>query len=71
MLLPGKTGWEVLHNLKTSPMTATIPVVIVSVIDERKMGLAMGAAEYLLKPLTRAKLLATMQQVIPRPAVRE
>jgi CheY-like chemotaxis protein len=66
MLLPGKTGWEILHELKNSPSTATIPVVIVSVIDERKMGLAMGAAEYLVKPLSQEKLLSVMRQVIPR-----
>jgi DNA-binding response OmpR family regulator len=69
MLLPGKTGWEILHDLKASAATATIPVVIVSVIDERKMGLAMGAADYLIKPISQEKLLAVLRHVIPRSAV--
>ena len=69
MVLPGKTGWEILHELKNSTVTATIPVIIVSMLDERKMGLAMGAAEYLIKPVSREKLLATLRSVIPRLAV--
>ena len=69
MLMPGKTGWEVLHDLKSSAATATIPVIIVSVIDERKMGLAMGAADYLIKPVSQEKLLTVLRQVIPRPAL--
>ena len=67
MLLPGKTGWEILHELKNSATTATIPVIIVSVIDERKMGLAMGAADYLIKPVSQEKLLAALRQLIPQP----
>ena len=69
MLLPGKTGWEILHELKNSATTATIPVIIVSVIDERKMGLAMGAADYLIKPVSQEKLLAALRQLIPQPTV--
>ena len=69
MLMPGKTGWEVLHDLKSSAATATIPVIIVSVIDERKMGLAMGAADYLIKPVSQEKLLTALRQVISRPAM--
>ena len=69
MVMPGKTGWEILHDLKSSAATATIPVVIVSVIDERKMGLAMGAADYLTKPVSQEKLLAALSQVVRRPAI--
>jgi PAS domain S-box-containing protein len=69
MLLPGKTGWEILHDLKSSAATATIPVVIVSVIDERKMGLAMGAADYLIKPVSQEKLLSVLREIIPRPTM--
>ncbi len=52
MELLGKSGWETLHELKTSPDTRSIPVIIASAEDERKMGAALGAAESLIKPLT-------------------
>ncbi len=62
-LLPGKSGWQTLHELKTSAATAAIPVVIVSIVDEKKMGLALGAAEYLVKPVSREALLAAVASV--------
>ena len=67
LLIPGKTGWEILHDLKNSAATAAIPVVIVSVTDERKMGLAMGAVDFLIKPVSPERLLAVLRNVIPRP----
>jgi len=67
MLMPGKTGWEILHELKNSAVTAAIPVVVVSVIDERKTSLAMGAADYLIKPVSQERLLAVLRQLIPWP----
>jgi CheY-like chemotaxis protein len=65
LLIPGKTGWEILHELKSSAGTASIPVVIVSVTDERKMGLAMGAVDFLIKPVSPERLLAVLRSVIP------
>ncbi len=64
-LLPGaitlnmleQGGWEVLWQLKNNPATAAIPIVIVSVVDKRNMAFAMGAAEYLVKPVARQVLL--------------
>jgi PAS domain S-box-containing protein len=53
ILLPDTLGWEVLQRLKAEPRTAAIPVLIVSVIDDRAYGLTHGAADYLVKPLTR------------------
>ncbi|MCH8269458.1 MAG: response regulator, partial [Acidobacteria bacterium] len=57
MLMPGGTGWETLRDLKNTPATADIPVIIVSVVDRKKMGFALGAAEYLLKPVDRVVLI--------------
>ena len=51
ILLPGIDGWEVLAQLKADPGTAAIPVVVVSMLDERGRGFALGAAEYLVKPV--------------------
>jgi CheY-like chemotaxis protein len=60
ILLPDVPGWEVLAALKADPRTAAIPVVIVSNIDDRLRGLALGAAEYLVKPVSRQEI----QQVL-------
>ena len=51
--MPGQSGWEVLRQLKADPHLCSIPVIIVSVVDERTKGLAAGAAEYLVKPISR------------------
>ena len=55
--LPGIDGWTVLERLKADPDTRDIPVVVVSVVDERARGVALGAAAYLVKPVSREALL--------------
>ena len=57
VLGPGRVGWDTLYELKRSPATALIPVIVVSVVDEPKIGLALGAAEYLVKPVHKEVLL--------------
>jgi signal transduction histidine kinase/CheY-like chemotaxis protein len=57
VLLPDVDGWEVLRQLKTDEALRDIPVIIVTVVDEREVGLALGAADYLVKPVSRATLL--------------
>lgn len=61
--LPSLSGWEVLHQLKTNPQTQHIPVVVVSVMDEQSRGIALGATEYLVKPITREQLRRTLEQL--------
>jgi len=53
MLMPGKSGWQTLAKLKSDPVTANIPIVVVTIADEKKKGLSLGAAEYLVKPVSR------------------
>lgn len=57
-------GLEVLRQLKEDPATAHIPVVIVSVITEPRKGLALGAADYLIKPLEEGELLERICRVL-------
>lgn len=64
ILLPDISGWEVLAGLKAHPGTRRIPVVIASVIDERESALAAGAADCLLKPVTRQQLHAVLQRLL-------
>jgi signal transduction histidine kinase/CheY-like chemotaxis protein len=61
--LPRLDGWQVLAELKADPATAAIPVVIASVVDDRPRGLALGADEYLLKPIRREDLVEALRRV--------
>jgi signal transduction histidine kinase/CheY-like chemotaxis protein len=63
-LLMDVDGLTVLRQLKTDPVTADIPVVIVSVIPEPTAGLSLGATDYLTKPLNEGDLLACIQGVL-------
>lgn len=66
ILLPDQDGWQVLSELKASPLTRDIPVVIVSVLDRQALGFRLGASDYLVKPVDRAELLHALKRCIPR-----
>jgi diguanylate cyclase (GGDEF)-like protein len=57
IMLPKKDGWEVLQSLKSNDVTANIPVLIHSIIDNKDLAFALGATDYLLKPLDKDALL--------------
>jgi len=61
IMLPRKDGWEVLQELKTDDMTSQIPVLIHSIVDNKDLAFALGATDYLLKPLDRTSLLEKLQ----------
>lgn len=63
LLMPGKSGWQTLDELKKTPATAPIPVIIVSVVEERKKGLSVGATDYLVKPVSKERLLEAIRRV--------
>jgi PAS domain S-box-containing protein len=62
MLSPGQTGWMMLYELKHHPETADIPIIVVSVVDQKGMAFTLGASEYLVKPVARETLLAKLAQ---------
>jgi signal transduction histidine kinase/CheY-like chemotaxis protein len=57
VVLPGIDGWEVLKQLRTDEATRDVPVVIISIVDNRDLGLALGADDYFVKPVDRTRLL--------------
>jgi signal transduction histidine kinase/CheY-like chemotaxis protein len=61
--LPRLDGWHVLAELKADPVTAGIPVIIASVVDDQSQGLARGADVYLRKPVSRDELLEALRRV--------
>jgi CheY-like chemotaxis protein len=61
--LPDRSGWDVLVQLKADPRVRAIPVVVVSVVDDRPQGMALGAAGYLVKPISRQQLQETLATI--------
>lgn len=51
VMMPGLDGWSVLSALKADPEQATIPVVMVTLINERGTAFSLGAADYMVKPV--------------------
>jgi len=56
VMMPGMDGWAVLASLKADPELALIPVVMMTMLDNRELGVAMGATDCLTKPVDWPKL---------------
>lgn len=67
--LPRLDGWGVLQEIRSDPGTDEVPVIIASIVDEKSRGLAAGAEGYLIKPIGRDDLLASLRRirVLPDP----
>jgi CheY-like chemotaxis protein len=50
VMMPGMDGWAVLSALKADPAVADIPVIMLTIVDDKNLGYALGAADYLTKP---------------------
>ncbi len=64
ILMPHIDGWSVLSSLKADPTTSQIPVIMASILDEKKKGFSLGAADYLSKPIERERLLNSIKKHI-------
>jgi signal transduction histidine kinase/CheY-like chemotaxis protein len=60
IMMPDLDGWTVLAAIKGDPALASTPVVLMSIVDHKNRGYALGAADYLVKPVDRSKLLETL-----------
>ena len=65
IMMPDIDGWQVLHALKTDPLTRDIPVILVSIVDQKDLGFRLGAADYLVKPFDREALIGALARVAP------
>ena len=66
--MPGGNGFETLVALRKKPETANIPIIIVSIVDQKQVGFALGAADYLIKPIRKPVLLETIRKHVPHQA---
>jgi PAS domain S-box-containing protein len=62
VLMPGMDGWAVLSALKSDPELTDIPVIMITMLDETQMGYALGASDYLAKPIEWKRLAAILQK---------
>ncbi len=62
VVMPKMDGWTTLSELKTDAELATIPVIMLSMLEEKEYAYSLGAAEYLVKPLNREKLLQALHK---------
>ncbi len=60
VLMPGLDGWSVLEVLKADPVLNNIPVVMCTILDEKQRGFALGATDFLVKPINRSELKAAL-----------
>jgi PAS domain S-box-containing protein len=66
--LGDSSGWEILHQLKQDPETTHIPVVVISILDEAETGFALGASDYLVKPIDKKSLLVILRKHVSLPS---
>ncbi len=63
MIMPVKDGWQVLKELKRHPICKDIPIIIISITDEKKLGFSMGAINYFVKPVNKEELLEALRKI--------
>ncbi len=65
VIMPSMDGWAVLGALKNDPELADIPVIMLTIVDDKSMGYALGAADYLVKPLSKERLKSVLERYHP------
>lgn len=70
IMIPDKDGWEVMQTLKEDPKTASIPIIVASVLDNKNLGFTLGASEYMVKPIEKDKLINWLDTIAKKRAIR-
>jgi CheY-like chemotaxis protein len=65
LIMPEVNGWTVLRELKADPKLCDIPVILVTLLGDREMGYALGAVDYLTKPVDPAPLVSVVARHCP------
>jgi len=68
VMMPGMDGWTMLRNLKQDSEVMHIPVIMLSKVDDKGEAVLLGAAEYLTKPVDRARLVHALRKYMPHEA---
>jgi CheY-like chemotaxis protein len=63
-MMPDMTGWQVIESLQNDPMTASIPIIVVSIVDHQPTQVSLGMAAHISKPVDRETLLNTIEQIL-------
>src|SRR5206468_7849770 len=66
ILMPYKDGWQLLYELKADASTRDIPIIVLSIVDNKALGYQLGAFAYLLKPFDREAILSTLARIPPQ-----
>ena len=69
-LMPQMDGWAVLSAMKEDAVLAEIPVIMVTIVDNQSIGFSLGAADYLIKPIDRDRLVRAVEKCCPSGAPR-
>jgi PAS domain S-box-containing protein len=70
VMMPKIDGWSVLEALKADPVTADIPVIMLTMVSDKSLGFSLGASEYLTKPIDRERLHRALERHAPRATER-
>ena len=71
VMMPGMDGWAVLSQLKADSELREIPVIMLTIVDDKNMGFALGASEYLTKPIDRELLFGVLRKYFHRTAASD
>ncbi len=63
VVMPGMDGLEVLRALEADPATSAIPVILITMTDDRERGFSLGASEFMTKPFDRDRLVAVLERM--------
>lgn len=63
VMMPRKDGWDVLADLKKTPEISNTPILVCSIVQDKTRGFSLGAADYLVKPITEDELRRALERI--------